>query len=306
MAIPNTQLDTWANQGAIASSKATHTSIRAALTAETSPVRQLISSGAAEIYLQGSYKNDTNIRADSDVDVVVELHTTFNHNIADLPEEQRRAFAIAYPGAVSYTWTQFRNDVLEALRAYYGTGVVKEGNRALKIPRLPGRVGSDVVVVQEYQEYSAFWSLELHQCVKGVAFYTRRDQRRIINFPKLHYENGCAKNSASETNGNYKATVRMFKNARSCLVDRGQITAELAPSYFVECLVHNVPSPYFFADRNKTMFQCLSWLWREAVLNDLMCQNGRRKLLGAAPEQWAQADAVAFIKALVELWDNWK
>jgi hypothetical protein len=44
------------------------------------------------IFLQGSYGNDTNIYADSDVDVVMRLASTFYHDLDDLSEDQKNAF----------------------------------------------------------------------------------------------------------------------------------------------------------------------------------------------------------------------
>ena len=37
-------------------------------------------------YLQGSYRNDTNIRGDSDVDLVLELNSVFKHDASVLSE----------------------------------------------------------------------------------------------------------------------------------------------------------------------------------------------------------------------------
>jgi hypothetical protein len=67
MGIPESRLEVWSNQGAIATAKATHESIRKALNADTSPLKQkgLVEGRDSEIYLQGSYKNTANIRGDS-------------------------------------------------------------------------------------------------------------------------------------------------------------------------------------------------------------------------------------------------
>src|SRR4029450_1975896 len=72
MAIPTTQLDTWSHQGAIATAQATHVSVRAAL----SHAQSLIRTHDYEVFLQGSYRNATNIYAESDVDIVVQLKET--------------------------------------------------------------------------------------------------------------------------------------------------------------------------------------------------------------------------------------
>jgi tRNA nucleotidyltransferase (CCA-adding enzyme) len=90
MGIPQSQLEIWAKQGATVTAKSTHESIRNALAHERSLIKDRIGS-SVKIYLQGSYKNDTNIRADSDVDVVVELTTTFGHNAHELPFDQKNA-----------------------------------------------------------------------------------------------------------------------------------------------------------------------------------------------------------------------
>ena len=77
MSNPESQLDTWSRQGAVATAKATHESIRNALTASTSAIR----GRDYEVYLQGSYKNDTDIRGDSDVDVVMQLNDAFGQDL---------------------------------------------------------------------------------------------------------------------------------------------------------------------------------------------------------------------------------
>ena len=71
MPIPHSQLETWSKQGPIISSSNTYQSIKNALEYSSSPILDRIKSGEIKIYLQGSYANATNIRGDSDVDIVV-------------------------------------------------------------------------------------------------------------------------------------------------------------------------------------------------------------------------------------------
>jgi hypothetical protein len=80
MAIPESQLETWCNQGATVTSSAAYTSIKAALGDPKSKVRDL----NTEIYLQGSYGNTTNIYADSDVDVVVQFNSVYSWDVSSL------------------------------------------------------------------------------------------------------------------------------------------------------------------------------------------------------------------------------
>ena len=107
MTIPEFQLESWSHQGAVDSSSLTYRPIQTALAAESSPIRDR----NYDIYLQGSYKNDTNIRGDSDVDVVVQLNETFYRDLSALPEVQRRSYDMVHQGA-TYQWIDFRTDVL--------------------------------------------------------------------------------------------------------------------------------------------------------------------------------------------------
>ena len=68
MAIPENQLKIWAQPGTVKGAKNTHAAIRNVLGRHQWPgdVRY-------RTYLQGSYRNNTHLRRQSDVDVVVEL-----------------------------------------------------------------------------------------------------------------------------------------------------------------------------------------------------------------------------------------
>src|SRR5437667_10793222 len=146
MPIPESQFETWSHQGATATSSGTYRSIQAALAAQNSPIRDK----DYEVYLQGSYKNDTNIRGDSDVDIVVQLNTTFQPNLSLLNPAQAQAFHQAFPNA-TYHWADFRRDALTALRAYFGAASVQEGNKSLNVIADPGRLAADVVPCLDYR-----------------------------------------------------------------------------------------------------------------------------------------------------------
>ncbi len=67
MAIAEKQLETWAKQGPTGQFTDTYQSVRGNLLDGSAPypVKDV------EIFLQGSYGNDTNVFADSDVDIVL-------------------------------------------------------------------------------------------------------------------------------------------------------------------------------------------------------------------------------------------
>lgn len=299
MAIPEAQLQIWSNPGAAVIAQQTYASVQTALDAPTSSVRDK----NKDVFLQGSYRNNTNIYGDSDVDIVVKYNDTWGRDLSLLPQQQAELYLRAHEIA-EYSWTHFRADVLASLRAYYGVGVITEGNKSINIAGAPGRLPADVVPAITYKRFNYFITGHLQDYAEGIRFHDRRDGREIINYPKQHIQNGQEKNSGPRTGGQYKPTVRMFKNARSRLIDDGAITREIAPSYFVECLLYNVPDVLFGPGRQATMQGILQWLLG-APLPPMVCQNGIVPLFGPTPEQWSIPNATAFIGALVHMWNGW-
>jgi hypothetical protein len=292
MPIPESQLKTWSHQGAVTTAKQTHESIRAALKAYDWPKEVRY-----EVYLQGSYKNDTNIRGDSDVDIVVQLNSTF---LSNLSVSWKRHFGF---GAASYGWEEFKSDVLKALRNHYrdrDNSKVREGKKALKVTA--SYLPADVVVCLQYRKYPDRPRSKA-DFIEGMTFWVPSESRWVINYPKLHYQNGVKKNQ--DTNEQYKPTVRMFKNARTYLVDRGVIPADLAPSYFLECLLYNVPDDKFGPNLQSTFLKVMAWL-RKADFGRFVCQNEQLPLFGSSPEQWSEDRAYRFLEAMVKLWNDWR
>ncbi len=299
MTIPESQLDPWSGRGADASAKKTADSIKTALTRPDTA----LSDKSVEIYLQGSYANDTNIRADSDVDVVVQLNSTFQYDLSLLSENEKQRHNAVYANT-DYGFGDFRRDVLSVLRAYYGPENITEGNKSLKIAANSGRLPADVIPCLQYRKYSRFQSTSDQNYVEGIQFQTQKEKRWVINYPKEHYKNGVEKNSDRQTQGWFKPTVRVFKNARSYMRDKGILAKGEAPSYFIQCLLYNVPSSLYGITYNKTFFNILDWL-NKADMEKFVCQNGQVYLFGDSPEQWSVVEAKKFLRVTIELWNNW-
>lgn len=297
MAIPESQLETWCNPGATVTSAAAYTSIQAALANPKSKVRDL----KPEIYLQGSYGNSTNIYADSDVDIVVQYNSVYDWNISALSQQQQLLFQ-ALP-KVSYTWRQFYVPVVESLQSYFGATAVDPGNKAIKV-KLPSGRTADVVAAQQHRKFHSFQTPQIESHVEGIRFEDRSG-RVIINYPKEHLKNGEDKNSPARTNYRYKQTVRMFKNARNAAIDKRLISSDLAPSYFLECLIYNVPDNLFLSGRQETFAGVVDYVKTKLPVAETMCQNGQIKLFGNTPEQWDVVKADTLFNALVNMWNNW-
>src|SRR5712691_4130889 len=72
------------------------------------------------VFPQGSYRNRTNVKMDSDVDICVMCRDSF---FFALPDGMTAVdFGISTPAA--YPYAQFKNDVGAALTSYLGAGAV--------------------------------------------------------------------------------------------------------------------------------------------------------------------------------------
>ena len=281
MPIPESTLSRWSHHQAGTAFKQAHVPIREALDAYNWP-----SEVKFQVFLQGSYKNDTNLGGDSDVDVVVRLAHKLKPSVAALTGEQLRKdgshrFALK-------RWQSFRDHAMKAMRARFGN-TVKSGRKTLKLPKGKVPADADLVVTLSYMQ--------------GIGFYLPDEGRWIVSFPEQHHQRGAKKEQAA--NNRFKRAIRMFKAARNHLVDKGVFTKDDAPSYFIECLLYNVPDHLFEQKLAPTYLGILTWV-KTARLNDFQCQNGLVALFGPQPEQWSVRKAREFVKALHEMWDTWR
>jgi len=303
MAIPESQLKTWANQGAIATAKSTHEAIRAALEEVKWPEGVKF-----DAYLQGSYRNGTNIRGDSDVDVVVQLNSAFHYDISQLSQDEQQLFSKSYGTKAGYWLPEFRRDVVGVLENKFGYFAVEAGSKSIRVPKGPGRLKCDVIPCVQFRKYTRHRSKSDERYVEGMAFLPKGlvflSNDWIVNYPRLHYENGTAKNSEEKTRGLYKSIVRIVKNARTYLVERDELASETAPSYFLESFLYNVPDKNFRETLQGSTESVLNWLAKTNV-DDLKCQNEQVDLFGDHSTQWSVDKAQRTLKAIKKLWDNW-
>lgn len=185
------------------------------------------------IYTKGSYPNNTNVRTDSDVDVVVECHechwSEFDPGVTEAPSLQPVA---DYPGP--WTAERWRTEIGNALADAFGSGSVdRTGQAAINIAAVSGsRPSADVVPSFLFYRYRDSYRTNK---VKGSCVWDT-DSKKIVNWPDQQLANGRRKNT--DTGGRYKAFVRALKRAENVLAAAGLI--DELPSYFMECLVWNV------------------------------------------------------------------
>lgn len=293
MAIPEAQLITWSHQGSITQSASTYQSIKQTLES----MHASYTGKSFRVYLQGSYGNDTNIYAESDVDVVIELSTTFYHDVETLEQSQQQRFHANYPAA-TYSLHEFKNEVLAHLRSVYGQGV-KAGDKAIFIPGSGNRRDADVIVAAEYRKYQGGSG---NTYTQGICFWNSNGVQ-IINYPKLHSANATRKHQA--TGSWYKPTVRVMKNLRRKLVADGRLEDGIAPSYFIEGLIYNVPDEKFGYNFDSTMVGSINFLLT-ADRSKFEVVNEQYYLLHpTSPVTWRAENCTAFLNAARDLWQNW-
>lgn len=100
--------------------------------------------------------------------------------------------------------------------------------------------------------------------------------------------------------------MRIFKNMRNRLIRDSKIKSGVAPSYFIEGMLHNVPADQFGVSYQNTVDKCWGWV-NGANAADLMCANGVHPLVrDSTHTSWAIQGFIDFIGETQKLWLQWK
>jgi hypothetical protein len=297
MAIGEAQLTTWTARGSITQSADTQEPIRRVLESANAPY----SNRVYESYLHGSYGNDTNVYSESDVDIVMQMNSTWYYDISRLDAQQTAAFHATFRDG-SHSQNTFKADVAAWLSRHYN-GVV-EGDKAIFVPGNGNRRDADVLACAQFRRYYTFTvGAPDTDFVPGICFFLPNGQR-IENFPRQHLANCTTKHQ--NTNNRFKPTVRMFKNLRNRMVRDGQLADGVAPSYFIEGMLSNVPNPKFVVGWQDTFVNCFNWLDGIADKSTLNTASGLHKLVfDGYRECWPQQDCDTFFAAVKRTWSSW-
>lgn len=249
-----------------------------------------------QIFAQGSYKNNTNVKQNSDVDICIRLMDTFYY---ELPDSSRNADYFNIEPS-HYSYASFKSAVEKALIAKFGREGVKRGNKAFDIHASSYRVDADVVPCFEHRRYFLMTN-NSYGYLSGVEFWSDTG-KRVINWPHQHYENGVNKNK--NTGGRYKYITRAIKRLRYEMEDKGVMAAKAVPSFLLECMVWNVPDKYFgnsnYLDDVRNV---LAFLFNN-TLSFESCQEwgevSELKYLFRESQPWTREQAHSFIDAA---WD---
>lgn len=296
MAISEIQLETWSHQGSQVQSASTYQAIKGVLDDPNSPYHNW----TYRIFLQGSYGNDTNIFADSDVDVVICLTSVYYGDTSHLNDgEKARYEANSSPGGINFN--EFKTQVLVWLREKFGAGV-KAGKKAIFIPGNGTRRDADVLVCVANKTFTSYPNTGEPAFIEGICFWTS-DGEKVVNYPRQHLDNCTAKHGA--TTSRFKPSIRVLKNMRNAMIEQSYIKDGLAPSYFLEGMLSNVPAQHFVASRQQTFENYMHWL-QSAPTGDLTCANGIHYLLRDGHSVcWNLADFNTFRASAALFYNRW-
>ena len=295
MAIPEAQLDSWDSLGAVKQSRDTYASLKSVLEDSKAPY----SSRSFETFLQGSYGNDTNVFADSDVDIVMKLTSVFYYDLSRMTDPEKATYDKAYANG-EYDLSTFKSETVAWLKKNYGEKVTP-GKKAVFIPSSGNRRDCDVLVCAQFRRYHKFLSTSDQKYDDGICFFLPGNVR-IENFPKQHSVNCTEK--MDQTNQWFKPTVRVFKNMRNRMIERGELAEGIAPSYYLEGMLYNVPADKFGGSYQDTFTNCFNWIV-EADSTKLVCASYMHWLVRDGEQtSWPVANFKAYLAAAKKHWEK--
>lgn len=198
---------------------------------------------SVEIFLQGSYANATNIRKDSDIDIVLCYKKTYFYNIDNLSEVDQQRFNNSV-WSRGRDFMDFKDEVERFLKTTYWSHRVQRKNKCIAISKQSNLfVDADIIPCFEYRRYHRYSQIPSQYDYYAWTNFITDEGDFIINFQKLHQKNGEAKNTRNDTK--YKATVRVLKNINKYLVDQWLLEKKFISSFAIENLVYNISDGVF-------------------------------------------------------------
>jgi hypothetical protein len=297
MPIAEEQLESWSHQGSVTQSAATYETIRKVLDDSKSPYYPK----SYHIFLQGSYGNDTNVYKDSDVDIVLRLNDTYYSDLDNLNEAAKANYE-KHREPASYGYDEFKADVLAWLQKNYGANV-NPGKKAIFIKGNGARRDADVLPCARLRRWWASSNGVDGNYADGICFFLPNGTR-VENFPKQHAENCTAKHK--ETDEWFKPVVRMYKNMRNRMIEEGVLKDGIAPSYFIEGLLWNVPKDKFGGSYEDSFVNTFNWILKAETTKLVVANQMYFLVRDNANECWPIANFNTYIAAAKKYWTDWQ
>jgi hypothetical protein len=241
------------------------------------------------VYAKGSYANNTNVKADSDVDIAVQC--------GDVMYWEEASDGAGLPGSPYtsiWTPTKLRSELRTALEAKFPGQVDSSGSTAFRINSSSARVDADVVPCFDYRYY-----LSTSNFRDGAKVF-KTNGESFENFPAQQLENGRAKNI--RTNLRYKKAVRIMKRVENVMFEAD--VHDAVPSYFVECLVYRCPDSILLRSTwTEVVRGVILHIWESLEGPEPSTESERWlevndcKFLFHQSQEWTRSDGRSFVKA---------
>ena len=242
-----------------------------------------------KVYAKGSYANNTNVKADSDVDIAVQCT-----DVRYWDEAETGACSPGSPYTGIWTPSKLRSELGAALQEKFPGQVDSSGSTAFRINSSSARVEADVVPCFNYRYYFS------QSNYRDGAKIFKKDESSLVNYPDQQLTNGKTKNT--DTKDFYKQTVRIMKRVENAMVSDG-VHREV-PSFFVECLVYNCSNDIFLRSTWTDIVRgAIVHIWQELQGDEPTVEAERWrevsecKYLFHSAQAWNRADGRAFAKA---------
>lgn len=249
-----------------------------------------LSKESIEIFGQGSYTNDTNVKNNSDIDINVMHYGCYYHSHIPL-NIKKEDFNLGNTPC-PYLYEDFKDDVEQALINCFGRNKVNRKNKCISVG-IYG-INVDVVPTRKYKR------LDPNNIIEGVTLFTDNTNQQIINYPKQHIENG--KNKNSDTHKRFKWLTRIYKRIRYKMIDDGVIISNNITSFLLECLVWNVPN-HIFNDWNtwtERLQESMKHLYNEIKNNKCKDWGEVSELLYLfhSSRKWSEQDVLDYLEQM--------
>ena len=178
-----------------------------------------------DVFAQGSFRNNTNIVGESDVDICALCTSSIFPDPTGVIPTTKEEVGLGPP---SFTYRQYKDDLYAVLRRRFGSDCVR-GDKAIQIHANSYRIDADVIACLEGRKYS--WP-NLDYLV-GTAFYPDAGPAVVFNCARQHTENGISKNLATGK----RFEICREDSRKSLREDLPRPHGDL-PSFLVECLAY--------------------------------------------------------------------
>lgn len=247
------------------------------------------------IFVQGSHRNRTNVRQDSDVDICVLCTDTFYYETDLAPGATREGLGIQ---PATYSFNEYRQDILGALRSRFGEAQIRQGSKAFDLHANTFRVAADVVPAFVGRDYypDGYGGFAYRS---GTVLQDTSSGSLIYNWPEQHYANGVRRHS--ETAKQFKKQVRLLKRLHNKMKAEGFAVGASVSSFLIESIVYNCPDSCFqhktyYDDLRSVLIEAWRQMELEASMLSMVEVNGVKYLFHPS-QAWSLKDAKQFLLA---------